>query len=242
MEFALVNGVRRHPTKGQRGVCQYCGGETVAKCGRLVMWHWAHMPRSSCDPWWGSETEWHREWKSRFHEDWREVVHIDEYTSEKHIADVKTPHGLVIEFQHSPMNYDELVSREAFYQNMIWVVDGDRGSIDPGVFSMGFSSEPAQFRPLIHLVRWWRRSKLLHRWAEATAPVYIDFGRRGLWRFQDFFPEDSVGAFSPLEREWLIEACKDGKPIPLPHIPEEEEEEYPSRWGMVLIGSESRDS
>ena len=235
MEFALVNGERTRPLKGHRGACPFCGGTMVAKCGRLKVWHWAHMPRRSCDPWWGPETEWHRDWKSRFPEDWREVIHIDERTGEKHIADVKTPHGLVIEFQHSPMDYDELVSREAFYQNMIWVVDGDRGSVDPGTFSIGLSREPTEFRPLVHLVKWWGRSRLLHRWAEATAPVYIDFGWNGLWRLQHFWAEEEVGAFSPLEREWLVKACEGGEPIPVASIPKEKEEEYLSRPRMVEV-------
>ena len=235
MEFALVDDERRSPIKGWRGVCQYCSGPMVAKCGRVKMWHWAHMPRNNCDPWGGAETEWHRDWKNCFPADWREVVHIDERTREKHIADVKSPHGLVIEFQHSPIDYDELVSREAFYQNMIWVVDGDRASTDPGMFNVGFSSKPADFRPLVHLVKWWGQSRLLHKWAESTTPVYIDFGRNGLWRFLKFWPEDDVGAFSPLEREWLVTACEDGEPVPLAYIPEEDEDEYLSRPRMVEV-------
>ncbi len=231
MEFALVEGKRSRPIKGQRGVCQYCEGEMVAKCGRVKMWHWAHLPEYNCDPWRRPETEWHRDWKNRFPADWQEVIHIDDRTGEKHIADVKTPLGLVIEFQHSPMDYAELVSREAFYQNMIWVVDGDRDGMDSGTFSVGISSV-VEFRPLVHLVKWWGRSRLLHKWAEATVPVYIDFGWRGLWRFQDFLAEESIGAFSPLEREWLVEACKDDKPIPVVHIPEEKEEQYLSQQHM----------
>ena len=236
MEFALVDGERRSPIKGQRGACQYCGGEMVSKCGRVKMWHWSHMPKNDCDPWWGPETEWHREWKNRFPADWREIVHNDGRTGERHIADVKTPHGLVIEFQHSPIEHCELVSRETFYQNMIWIVDGDRGSTDPGTFNVGFSSEPEDFRPLVHLVKWWGQSQLLRKWAEATAPVYIDFGRNGLWRFQHFWAEEDTGAFSPLDREWLVEACENGEPIPLAHIPKEEEEKYLSRPRMVEVG------
>ena len=232
MRFALVGGGRRSPIKGQRGVCEYCDYEMVAKCGRVMSWHWAHMPGSSCDPWWGPETEWHREWKNRFPADWQEVVHSDELTGERHIADVKSPHGLVIEFQHSPMDHEELVSREVFYQNMIWVVDGGRG-LDIGYFNVGFSWKPESFRPLVHLVKWWGRSRLLRKWANATAPVYIDFGYRGLWRFLDFFPDDDVGVFSPLDREWLVEACKDGEPIGLAHVDQEHEEEYLSRPQLV---------
>ena len=235
MEFALVRGERTSPTKGWRGVCGYCGGAMVSKCGRVKMWHWAHMPGSNCDPWWGPETEWHRGWKEQFPLDWREVVHIDERTGEKHIADVKTPNGLVVEFQHSPLDYDELVSREAFYQNMIWVVDGDRGSTDPGFFSLGLSRTPEEFRPLVHLVKWSGQSQLLRRWSEATAPVYIDFGRMGLWHFLEFWTDDNVGAFSPLQIEWLVDACEDGKPIPFAHIPKEKEGMYLSQPRMVEV-------
>ncbi len=55
----------------------------------------------SCDPWWENETEWHRKWKGNFAEEWQEVILTDGITDEKHIADIRTPYGLVVEFQHS---------------------------------------------------------------------------------------------------------------------------------------------
>ena len=81
----------------------------------------------------------------------------------------------------------------------------------------------------MHLVEWWSSSRLLHKWHEATAPVYIDFGSRGLWRFLDLWPERNVGEFSPLDREWLVEACALGEPIPLADVPQEKEDEYLSQ-------------
>ena len=230
MEFALVDGERRKPTKGARGVCQCCGAEMIAKCGRIKMWHWAHWPRTSCDPWWGGETDWHREWKGRFPEDWREVVHVDEHTGEKHIADVKTPTGLVIEFQHSPLDDLELISREIFYEDMIWIVDGDRGTTDPQYFRMGLQSEPWDFCPVVHGVEWWGRGRLLARWSWATAPVYIDFGIHGLWRLHRHSYEHGGRFFSPLaSRETLSEACERGEIIPLVCVPEEQREDYVAR-------------
>ena len=47
---------------------------------------------------------------------------------EKHIADVKTERGDVLEFQHSPLDPQERRAREEFYQRMVWVVDGTRRS------------------------------------------------------------------------------------------------------------------
>jgi competence protein CoiA len=95
----------------------------LAKCGEILVWHWAHSPVRRCDPWWENETDWHRKWKDYFPHHWQEVVHFDE-NGEKHIADIKTHTGLVIELQHSSMNPEELRRREKFYGNMLWVVDG----------------------------------------------------------------------------------------------------------------------
>ena len=87
------------------------------------MHHWAHKGRRNCDPWWENETSWHREWKSHFPEKCREVTHTAP-DGELHRADIKTPTGIVIEVQHSTMTDGERESREAFYGNLIWVVDG----------------------------------------------------------------------------------------------------------------------
>jgi hypothetical protein len=96
-----------------------------AKCGEQKRWHWAHHRTTNCDPWWENETPWHRRWKSYFPEDWREVLH-EAPSVEKHIADVKTPNGIVFEFQNSPMQTEELRSRENFYGQVIWVVNGEK--------------------------------------------------------------------------------------------------------------------
>lgn len=235
MEWALVDGERRKATRGARGVCQCCGAAMISKCGRIKMWHWAHWPRSSCDPWWGGETEWHRGWKGRFPEEWREIVHIDDRTGEKHIADVKTPSGLVIEFQHSPLGGRELISRETFYEDMIWVVDGDRGTNDPGAFSVGFSSEPVELSPIVHSVGWWSQSRLLQRWNDATARVYIDFGGPNLWLLHDFITPNGPAYLSPLHKDWLVEACQRGEPIPLACVREENREAYVSQWAPKRV-------
>lgn len=72
------------------------------KCGQLKVWHWAHRSIRSCDPWWENETPWHRAWKNQFPADWQEKVHRTD-NGEKHVADVKTKSGVVLEFQHSPL-------------------------------------------------------------------------------------------------------------------------------------------
>ena len=124
MKYALVNDERQEPQPGLIGKCQCCNSTVIAKCGNLRIWHWAHKTKVECDLWW-EESDWHRVWKEQFPKEWQEVIHKAE-NNEKHIADVKTDQGLVIEFQHSRLNPQERVAREIFYQNMVWVVDGTR--------------------------------------------------------------------------------------------------------------------
>ncbi|BDA75956.1 hypothetical protein CAL7716_101220 (plasmid) [Calothrix sp. PCC 7716] len=124
MKYAFVNGAKQEPEPKQEGVCCLCNNSVLSKCGTRKVWHWAHKSLKSCDSWWENETPWHRLWKSYFSKENQEVVHFEENTGEKHIADIKTDDGMVIEIQNSPMNFDELSARENFYQNMVWIVNG----------------------------------------------------------------------------------------------------------------------
>ncbi len=137
MKFAIIdnNSVEAEPQK--QGFCPFCNQPVIAKCGSKKIWHWAHRNISSCDSWWEPETEWHRNWKNKFPAEWQEKVFIEEFTNEKHIADVYTKHNLVIEFQHSHIDPKERIKREAFYKNMVWVVDGTRLKSDYSRFLKG---------------------------------------------------------------------------------------------------------
>lgn len=124
MKYSILNGIRAPASPKAKGICPLCGADTRAKCGSKIIWHWAHISRKDCDPWWENETDWHRQWKNNYPDEWQEVVLFDTRSGEKHIADIKSDSGLVIEFQNSPMTPEELASREAFYGQMIWVVNG----------------------------------------------------------------------------------------------------------------------
>lgn len=133
MKFAKLDGQRCEAQPGLSASCPSCGASMVAKCGSLRVWHWAHRGVRVCDPWWESETEWHRAWKDEFPSDWQEVLHFAS-NGEKHIADVKTEVGLVIEFQHSFLKAEERTARETFYRKMVWVVDARRRKRDVAQF------------------------------------------------------------------------------------------------------------
>ena len=213
MKFALIDGIRREPTPGAKGECPGCGQEVLAKCGSSRLWHWAHKGRRSCDPWWESETDWHRAWKNLFPEDWQEFPHRAE-DGELHIADIRTPDGLVLELQHSAIKPEERLAREQFYKNMLWIVDGTRLKYD---------------RPRIdqHLYRWRNKEELrFHtetdpywafpkRWLDARVPVLFDFD--GLSRDEDFREEQEGRPPSVLrDKEWWN--TRGARPDPLVYL------------------------
>jgi competence protein CoiA len=231
VKFALVSGQKSKPTPKARGVCLHCGAEMVAKCGRAKVWHWAHKTREVCDPWWENETEWHRNWKSEFPEAWQEVSHIDSDTGERHVADVKASSGLVVEFQNSPMSQEEMHSRESFYGDMIWIVNGLRGDQDLSYFIMGLGREPIQNDPLAYPLEWWGRSRILHNWSFARARVFIDFGdsfTKGppvVWRLAYFDREKKFGAVGPYPKQGLIEAIVKGNEIGVTYLQDASDED-----------------
>ena len=100
-------------------MCPFCNGAVIAKCGTHRVAHWAHRGMRDCDTWAEKETDWHLAWKSNFPAECQEFIQHDGQSGEKHIADVRTLYGLVIEFQHSPLDPLERAARERFYGNML---------------------------------------------------------------------------------------------------------------------------
>ena len=248
MQFAVVDGISIEPAPGIRGNCRFCQAEMIAKCGRHKIWHWAHKSRMHCDPWWEPETEWHREWKNCFPSEWHEIIQVDPVTGEKHIADVKTSHSLVIEFQHSTISPVELKSREEFYNNMVWIVDGCKNEQNRYYFDLGepasepsrrshtattsstsgqstlfdlideastelVSASPVSEEPSVpfpefrtdYRFYWYSSSKFFHNWAQATKPVYVDFGDDTLWHLKDFTPSIKQGIVRRVYKTDLID-------------------------------------
>jgi competence protein CoiA len=123
LQYAVVDNERCEAFGRGRGTCPLCSAVMIAKCGPRIMHHWAHTGSRNCDPWWENETSWHREWKNLFPEDCREISHTAP-DGEIHRADIKTPTGIVIEVQHSSMTDAERFSRESFYRNLVWILDG----------------------------------------------------------------------------------------------------------------------
>ena len=175
MKYALINDKKTEATKGANGLCPYCDSELIAKCGEVKIHHWAHKGNRNCDPWWENETEWHRSWKDNFPIDWQEVIQFDE-SGEKHIADVKTENGWVLEFQHSYLTPEERRARNAFYPKLVWVVDGLRRKRDKIQFLKVLEeSTVISTRPPIRRVHYLEECRLLKEWHDSSSLIFFDF-------------------------------------------------------------------
>ena len=176
MKFALIDDKKEEATKDATGLCQVCGYELIAKCGEINVHHWSHKSKRNCDPWWENESEWHRAWKNEFPSEWQEVVHHDE-NEEKHIADVKTATGWVVEFQHSYLKPEERRSRNTFYSKLVWVVDGTRRKTDKKQFAKILKEESSVIieKPLTIRVHYPEDCRLFNEWGNSNSLVFFDF-------------------------------------------------------------------
>ncbi|WP_051645092.1 competence protein CoiA family protein [Labrenzia sp. DG1229] len=181
MRFALHNDLRIEATPRANGTCPGCGAELIARCGTKKVWHWAHKGQRHCDHWWENETQWHRDWKNNFPAEWQEIAARDEH-GELHIADIKTPKGLVVEFQHSYIKPEEARTRTKFHQPMFWIVDGMRRKTDYKQF-MNAQSDGVKHPTKDGLVQqlWVYDSRLLKEWIHVGVIVAFDFGEETVW-------------------------------------------------------------
>ena len=178
MKFALVNGERLDAQPGFKGNSPLCERPAVSKCGKIRLWHWAHLGKLECDPWWKNKTDWHIDWQNKFPKPWQEVPH-EAPDGEKHFADVKTDLGWVLEFQNSVIKPEERNSRNDFYKRIIWVVNGKRRKNDLNKFLEVVKNGAVQLNPKIPILKirgFWDESALLRDWANITVPVFFDFG------------------------------------------------------------------
>jgi hypothetical protein len=213
-EFAVVDGERRKAEPGLSGKCCLYGHAMIARCGEHNVWHWAHVGTRICDHWWESQTEWHRAWKNHFPEDWQEIIQRSE-DGEKHIADVQTDRGVVLEFQHSFLRRDERESRENFYQKMVWVVNGLRRVRDRSrFFELLVRASIVKAKPLTFSLPL-NKSALLRDWVDSRKQAFFDFGDNSesgdppsfggpvLWRLEPRSPKGEAHLSPVLKTSFL---------------------------------------
>ena len=207
MKFALVNGTRNEAKKSLSGSCPVCGSHMIPKCGEKKIHHWSHKGKLECDPWRENETQWHRDWKNNFPVECQEIVHTDEITGEKHIADVKTKAGIVLEFQHSPITLEEHKSRNDFYKSIVWVVDGLRVKSNlQKVIDALKSGKPMNLAVLKISSE---ACSVFKDWISNHAPVFFDFGVPQLVLLLPIGPDGFFYVTTSISKEQFIKIFRE---------------------------------
>lgn len=161
MIWANLNEQRIKATPKLKAICPICKEEVKSKCGSIKIWHWAHISKEDCDNFAESETAWHKNWKEYFPKENQEVI------LENHRADIKNKYGLIVELQNSPLNLIELIKRETFYGNMVWILNGKTLGKN---FIIKKYKEGTQY-----FFKWKWAPKV---WIHATKTIYIDISDR----------------------------------------------------------------
>lgn len=167
MIYAVTaDGQRIQAARQVQGYCPCCKAELIAKCGEINIHHWSHK-QADCDPWHEPETAWHLGWKALALSATTEVV------LGPHRADMVGNGGVVIELQHSSISVEEIREREAFYRNMIWV-------IDTAPFRRNFCDMQTKVARDGSKVKWFDWLYPHKTLMEAEKPLFFDMGSSGL--------------------------------------------------------------
>ena len=118
--------------EGEKYFCPTYGEPLIvkAKDSKAVKPYFSHRPGTLCkDTWQYDMSDWHRAWQEKFPEQCREIVL--ENNGIRHRADVLI-NNTVIEFQHSPIKYEEILERNNFYLScghpVVWFFDANAPS------------------------------------------------------------------------------------------------------------------
>ena len=176
---------RVEATPRAEATCPTCSSRVLAKCGRIVVWHWAHATGFDCDTWSEPVGPWHLTWQQFAPRECREVV------IGRHRADLRSPEGHVVELQHSSLPVDTIAAREAFYgPRMVWVWNA----------AEAYDSERLEIRPragsTYATFRWKHPRKSI---AACTRTVVLDLGNGTVLRLGKMHPETPCGGWGHLQ-------------------------------------------
>lgn len=188
MLYATVNGERQRAQRGIAASCPSCNAPMLAKCGEIVIWHWAHLSSKDCDEWASGETDWHLAWKGRFQKSQVEVIvkrrdYRGEWSESFHRTDVLSARGHAIEFQHSSISTENIRKRNDFYRTVIWVFDAREPYDDD---RLKFRDKKTHWT-----FKWnWPRKTIVAAWTPPWT-IYLDTGADGLFEARAIYDDRS---------------------------------------------------
>jgi len=124
------------------------------------------------------ETAWHKYWKDLFPKEYHEVV-----VQKVHRGDVVTD-VWVIEFQHSHISREDILSREKHYVNLVWIIDARNAHLSNRL-SIRKKNSYYTFR--------WKHS--IKNIQYMTKQVVLDVGQNYLFLIKKFYLDNTCAGW-----------------------------------------------
>lgn len=175
------NDEKLRPSPGARSNCMHCGGELIAKCGEINVWHWAHKTLTNCEG--SEETIWHMDWKSHFNPENIEMPLVKDDV--RKIADLITDGGMVVEFQNSPITPEEIRFRERFYGKMIWVFNADDAYYNDRLETFINVKDKKTTKDRYYYTFCWKHARKTV--LACNKPVYLDLGNGNIFGIRKIY-------------------------------------------------------
>lgn len=200
-------GDKIYPTRYTDAYCPFCGGKMQYKCGKIMVWHWAHkVHNENCI--YKPETQWHLKWKKYGVDSGCKVEH----RIGNNITDVVISGTRVLELQHSGITANEIKERCSSY--------GSNGYHTDWLFDMRDKYKKDQLDLRINgdfftFVQKWKKSTINTLFNDRGRPthgkVWFDFGVEGEVFFVKKLHENGNGwgfikpkfdVFYPVPQRW----------------------------------------
>lgn len=144
--------------------------------------HW-RLQEGNYDGWAFPDGVWNLEWKLKFP---KTLVEISvQGNTEKHVADVRTNTGLVLNFQARSLDEKQLKQREVFFGQMLWIFKADGWDLELMQNPTRYKTTEGRDKKLPTSDAYgWIKFKSRHSksvYKACKMPVFLDFGDDSLY-------------------------------------------------------------
>ncbi len=159
--------------------CPCCKKPLLLRAGNVRRAHWAHLTAESCDEWWEKESEWRNKWVHKLCELPNvDIENVIEKDGAKHFYDARFNESLVVICRRKKIPANQLINREDFFGDMVWLVDGRTSEYQEYVQFM-YSRKRIKIEGILdgQMCKMWfyPNSRLFNRWRDSQRPVVFDF-------------------------------------------------------------------
>lgn len=175
----IIFAVRGEKGHAPEAFCPCCKKPLLLRAGEVRRAHWAHLTAESCDEWWEKESEWRNKWLHELCKSSNvDIENVIEKDGVKHFYDARYNESLVVICRRKKIPANQLVNREDFFGDMVWLVEGGMSEYQEYIQFM-YSPKRIKIEGILdeQMCKMWfyPNTRLFSRWRDSLRPVVFDF-------------------------------------------------------------------